>query len=173
MNRPTSGNQLSLRLPIVLAASLLFVSSMAQAEQRLTMTSHVHQEVVNGQAPLVGHLPGTQHLSLAISLPLRNESGLRDLVQQIYDPQSPKYRQYLSVQEFAERFAPAPDDYESVVRFAKSNGLNVVDTYANRMVVDVEGPVASIESAFHVVMNLYQHPTENRAFYSPDREPSL
>jgi subtilase family serine protease len=173
MNRPTSGNQLSLRLPIVLAASLLFVSSMAQAEQRLTMTSHVHQEVVNGQAPLVGHLPGTQHLSLAISLPLRNESGLRDLVQQIYDPQSPNYRQYLSVQEFAERFAPAPDDYESVVRFAKSNGLNVVDTYANRMVVDVEGPVASIESAFHVVMNLYQHPTENRAFYSPDREPSL
>ncbi len=58
-------------------------------------------------------------------------------------------------------------------RFAKSNGLNVVDTYANRMVVDVEGPVSNIENAFHVVMNLYQHPTENRAFYSPDREPSL
>ena len=173
MNKQTLGIRASLQLFIALAASLLFFVSMAQAEQRLTMSSHVHQEVINGQAPLVGHLPSTQRLSLAISLPLRDEAGLRDLVQQIYDPKSPVYRQYLSVQEGTERFGPTQDDYDAVVRFAKSNGLNVVDTYENRMVVDVEGPVSNIESAFHVVMNLYQHPTENRAFYSPDRDPSL
>ncbi|MGA9039067.1 MAG: S53 family peptidase [Terriglobales bacterium] len=173
MNKQTLGIRASLQLFIALAASLLFFVSMAQAEQRLTMSSHLRQEVINGQAPLVGHLPSTQRLSLAISLPLRDEAGLRDLVQQIYDPKSPVYRQYLSVQEGTERFGPTQDDYDAVVRFAKSNGLNVVDTYENRMVVDVEGPVSNIESAFHVVMNLYQHPTENRAFYSPDRDPSL
>jgi len=156
-----------------LAAVTLFFAATGQAEQHLTMTSHAHQEVVNGQASLVGHLPGTQHLSLAISLPLRNQAGLDDLLQQIYDPLSPNYRQYLSVQQFTERFGPSQDDYDAVVRFAKTNGLSVVDTASNRMVLDIEGTVANIENALHVVLNLYQHPTENRTFYSPDREPSL
>lgn len=39
--------------------------------------------------------------------------------------------------------------------------------------VDLEGTAAQVEQAFHVGMNVYQHPTENRTFYSPDREPSL
>ncbi len=166
MNKHTAGF-------LAIAAFMLFFGSMATAEQRLTMSSHVHQEVVNGQAAFVGHLPSTRHLSLAISLPLRNESGLRDLIQQIYDSQSPSFRQYLSVPEFAERFGPTQDDYDAVVRFARTNGLNVVNTASNRLVLDVEGPVANIENAFHIAMNTYQHPTENRTFYSPDREPSL
>src|SRR5208282_4244234 len=29
-----------------------------------------------------------------------------------------------------------------------------------------------VESVFHVNMGVYQHPTENRTFYAPDREPT-
>jgi subtilase family serine protease len=152
---------------------LMMAASAAQAESHLTMTRHVPQAVASGQARLVGQLPATQHLSLAISLPLRNENGLDDLLQQIYDPQSSNYRHYLSVQEFTERFGPAPADYAALRQFAQANGLAVVEAAANRRVLDVEGSVASIESAFQVKMGLYQHPTENRTFYSPDREPSL
>src|SRR5208282_4872118 len=35
------------------------------------------------------------------------------------------------------------------------------------------GTVASIEKAFHVTLGTYQHPTENRTFYAPDREPTV
>jgi len=34
-------------------------------------------------------------------------------------------------------------------------------------------PVANVEKAFHVTMGLYQHPTQNRTFYAPDREPTV
>lgn len=152
---------------------LLLVAITAQAESHLTMTHHVPEAVAGGKARLVGQLPATQRLSLAISLPLRNESGLDALLQQIYDPQSSSYRHYLSVQEFTERFGPTAADYAAVRQFAQANGLTVVDTAANHMVLDVEGPVVNIEKAFQVKMGLYQHPTENRTFYSPDREPSL
>ena len=37
----------------------------------------------------------------------------------------------------------------------------------------LDGTVQQIEDAFNVRMNVYQHPTENRTFYSADREPSL
>jgi subtilase family serine protease len=161
------------RLAVTSCASiLLFVSATAQAEQRPTMTTHVPEAVSTGLAPLVGHLPSTQRLSLAISLPLRNESELDVLLQQLYDPQSPSYHQYLSVQEFAARFGPVESDYAAVLNFAAANGLAVIDTFGNHMVVDVEGPAANIESAFHISLSIYQHPTENRTFYAPDREPT-
>src|SRR5580704_1077587 len=154
------------------ASSLLFFVATAQAEPRPTMTTHVPQAVSSGVAALVGHLPGAQRLSLAISLPPRNEAELDDLLQQIYNPQSPSYHQYLSVQEFAARFGPTESDYATVLRFAEANGLAVIDTAANRMVVDVEGPAANIESAFHISLGTYQHPPESRTFYAPDREPT-
>ena len=80
--------------------------------------------------------------------------------------------QFLSVKEFTERFGPSQDDYDAVISFAQSNGLIVTGTAPNRMIVDVAGPVANIEAAFHVNMGVYQHPTENRTFYAPDREPT-
>jgi subtilase family serine protease len=154
-------------------STLFFAAAVTQAEQRPTMTTHVPSGVSSGVAALVGHLPSTQRLSLTISLPLRNRAELDDLLRQIYDRQSPSYHHYLSVQEFTERFGPTVSDYAAVLRFAQANGLTVIDAPANRMVVGVEGPVANIESAFHVTLGAYQHPTESRTFYAPDREPSV
>ncbi len=145
---------------------------MAQTERRLTMTSQVPAAVSSGRAVLVGRLPGTQRLDLAISLPLRNEAELDDLLQRIYDPKSGSYHKYLSVEEFTRRFGPTEADHAAVLRFAQAHGLTVVDTFANRMVVDVAGPAANIEKAFHVTLGIYRHPTEARNFYAPDREPT-
>jgi subtilase family serine protease len=174
MNMKTIPGTILQRLAAVLCASTLFlVVATAQAEQRPAMTSHVPEAVSSGVAPLVGHLPSGQRLSLAISLPLRNQAELDDLLGQIYDPQSSSFHHYLSVAEFRARFGPAESDYAAVQSFAKANGLAVIDTGENRMVLDVEGPAANIESAFHVTLGVYQHPTEGRTFYAPDREPTV
>ena len=162
------------RLAAVLCASTFFFASVsAPAQQHPALINHVPDAVASGVAPLVGHLPSTQRLSLAISLPLRNQAELDDLLQQIYDPQSPSFHHYLSVEEFTSRFGPAEADYSAVQSFAQAHGLAVIDLADNRMVLDVEGPAASIESAFHVSLGVYQHPAENRTFYAPDHEPSV
>ncbi len=161
-----------LGLPLAACLTILFsATSMAQAERRPLLTSHVPDEVASGIAPLVGHLPAEQHVSLAISLPVRNQDQLDRLLEDLYDPQSPSYHRYLSVAEFAERFGSSEDDYAKVVRFAESNGLKVVGRGDNRMVLDVEGPAASVETAFHTTLGVFQHPTEARTFYAPEREP--
>jgi subtilase family serine protease len=158
---------------ILCVSTILFATLAAQAERRAAMTAHVPDAVSSGVAALVGHLPLAQHVSLAISLPLRNQAELDDLLRDIYDPQSANFRHYLSVQEFTDRFGPSEADYAAVLSFAEANGLSVIDKTENRMVVDVDGPVANIESAFHVTLGVYQHPIESRTFYAPDREPSL
>ena len=161
------------RFATAILAFTLIAAAAAQAEPRALLTSHVPDAVSSGLAPLVGHVPPNQRLSLAISLPLRNEAGLDDLVQQIYDPQSTSYHRYLSVQDFTRQFGPTQSDHAAVLQFARAHGLYVVDTASNRMVIDVAGRAADIESAFHISINLYQHPTEDRTFYAPDREPTI
>jgi kumamolisin len=156
---------------LLCSAMLLFVME-AQAQAQSMPTSHMRQEVISGEARLLNRLPAAQSLNLNIALPLRNESELDDLLRELYDPQSPSFHQFLSVQEFTERFGPTEEDYAAVIRFAEQNGLTVTGTSPNRLVVDVTGSVADIERAFQVTMGSYQHPTEPRAFYSPDREPS-
>ncbi|HVN06046.1 MAG TPA: S53 family peptidase [Bryobacteraceae bacterium] len=161
------------RLAVALSIVAWFIGAPANAQLRRTQTSHVPEAVATGRAQLAGELPGNQRLALAISLPLRNAAALDDLLRQIYDPQSPNYRHYLSVAEFTGRFGPTQEDHDAVVRFAAANGLTVTGTARNRLVVDVAGTVTNIERAFHVTMNSYWYPAENRNFYGPDREPEL
>jgi kumamolisin len=117
-------------------------------------------------------MSATQTMNLVIALPLRNQDELDQFLKDVYDPSSPSYRQFLTVEQFAERFGPAQSDYDAVINFAKQNGLTVVSTSPNRLNVQVSGTVAHVEAAFHVNMGVYQHPTESRTFYAADREPT-
>src|SRR3984885_8156398 len=153
---------------------------VAQAQQAAAagpgmqvLRSHVRPVVANGQAQLIGSLPAAQRMKLAITLPLRNQSALTAFLAALSDPNSPDYRHYLSVAEFTEQFGPTQQDYQTVVNFAQAHGLTVTQQHVNRLVVDIEGSAAQVEQAFHVHMNVYKHPTKNRTFFSPDREPSL
>lgn len=164
------------RLTTHLLAILALVSAVnivGQAESQPTLTHHVWQVTVNGKAKAVGHLPANQSMRLVLSLPLRNQGGLEDFLRDVYDPSSAIYRQFLTVEQFTEMFGPTKEDYESVQRFAQANGLRVVKTSPNRVNLDVTGSVANIEKALHVNLNVYQHDTENRTFFAPDKEPSL
>ncbi len=144
----------------------------AHGQGQPLLTHHMREAVSSAQVAWLGHLPATQSMQLNIALPLRNQSELDELLQQLYDPQSPSYHQFLSVEEFTERFGPSQEDYDAVISFAEANGLTVTSTAPNRLIVDVQGPVSNIEAAFNVNMGVYQHPTENRTFYAPDREPT-
>jgi subtilase family serine protease len=154
---------------LVLAVNFL----AAQQQQLQVLHRHVRPAIAKGQALPVAALPPTQHLRVAIMLPLRNQPELNSLLERLYDPSSPDYHKFLTVEQFTEQFGPTVQDYQAVIDFAKANGLTVTDTPSNRLLVDLDGAVPQIEKAFHVKMTVYQHPTENRTFYSADREPSL
>lgn len=136
------------------------------------MTHHVRDVVSNGKAQANGRLPGNQVLQLDLVLPLRDPAGLKAFLADVYDPKSPNYRQFLTPTEFTARFGSTVDDYETVLRFATTYGFHVVGGSRDGMLVQVKGTVSNIEAAFHVNMRTYQHPTENRTFYSTDREPT-
>jgi subtilase family serine protease len=155
-------------LAIVATVSIVPATSQAQS----VMTHHVREATRNGEALALGQLPAGQIMTLDIVLPLRDPAGLKIFLSEIYNPASPSYRHFLTVSEFTARFGPTQEDYDAVVLFAKMNGFTIVGGTRDGMDVQVKGPVSAVESAFHVSMGTYQHPTEGRTFYAPDREPT-
>jgi kumamolisin len=155
---------------LAIAASLLLTAGICEAQT--VVTHHVRQATQDGTAHFIGNLSSSQTLNLVIALPLRNQDELNQLLVDLYNPSSPSYHQFLTVDQFTAEFGPTQQDYDSVIAFAKANGLTVVNTSPNRVNLQVTGSVASVQSAFHVNLGVYQHPTESRTFYAPDKEPT-
>ncbi len=75
----------------IFTAILLLITVM-QAAERQVLHGHVPRAVAN--ARVLGRVPRSQRLNLAIGLPLRNPESLELLLQQLYDPASPNYHRY-------------------------------------------------------------------------------
>jgi len=157
---------------LTIAALLPAVNTVGQAQSLPASTHHMREVTLTGEAKPVGRLPSDQILSLDLVLKLRDPAGLESFLQSLYNPASPAYRKYLTVAQFTQSFGPTQQDYDAVVNLAKTNGLKVTGGSRDGMDVQVKGSVSAIENAFHVTLRTYQHPTENRTFYAPDREPT-
>ena len=158
---------------VISAAMAVLVSFTCPGWAAERQVLHGHLVPAGARAQAIGPLPSETRLNLAIGLPLRDREGLAGFLQQLYDPSSPGYRQYLTPAEFTERFGPAADDYQTLIEFAESNGLAVTCRHPNRLILDIAGSVADIERTFHLKLFVYHHPTEARTFRAPDTEPSL
>jgi hypothetical protein len=127
-------------------------------------------------APLVGPVPASTKIQVSVGLPLgtaeHSEQELKDFVQQVSDPSSPKYRQYLTPEVLAATYGPTQASHDGVSAWAQDNSLTVAHAYRNRLMTTVTGTAASIEQALFVNLNYYSRP-DGTYFYAIDREPSL
>ncbi len=151
------------------AAILSLAPAVSQAQS--VLTHHVREVTRTGEARPMGRLSADKVLQLDLVLPVRDQAALDRALEEIYTPGSASFHHYLTPAEFTARFGPTQKDYDEVVAFARKSGLQVTGGTRDGMEVQVKGSVAAIEAAFHVTMRTYQHPTENREFFGPDREP--
>jgi subtilase family serine protease len=173
LRQPRSKEKIVIRKASLIFLAIALVSFVAiDSQAQYTSTHHLHEAVRSGAAQPVGRLPAGQVMTLNIVLSLRDQAGLDLFLADLYNPKSLSYRHYLTVPEFTERFGPSQADYDAVVSYVKAHGFTVIGGSRDGMDVQIKGPVSVIEKAFHVSMLTYQHPTENRIFYSPDREPT-
>ncbi len=171
-----SGFASKVTLQSFIAAALLLVPAISFAAE----STPAQPQVLKGHVPKItkrlspaGRLNANNHMEVVIGLPLRNRERLTNLLEDIYNPSSPNFRHFLSADEFTASFSPSVEDYQSVIDFAKAHHLTVTLTHPNRTLVHVTGKVSDIENTFHVHMQMFKHPKENRNFFAPDVEPSL
>jgi subtilase family serine protease len=87
-------------------------------------------------------------------LKIRNQQDFDRALAEIYDPRSARYHQWMTEEQLA-KFKPTHSQLATVSRELESNGLKVtVDP--NGLYVRAQGTVASLQSAFHTPINLFE-----------------
>ena len=165
------------RAPRIAGAALALLglsagAALAAPPARVALAGHLAPAAALVGSHILGRLRASAPVSLALTLPLRDEARLDDFLARVSDPADPEFGQYLTPAQFADAYSPTPADYAAVAAYARSQGLSVTATHPNRLVLDVSGPSAAVEAAFGVSLLQYQA-ADGRVFHAPDREPSV
>jgi hypothetical protein len=158
-------------------ASTALLVSAAQIEGQNSssvttqLVNHVPEKLTNGSATLVGHYNPDQKLRLALAVAAPHMAEEEEFLKELSTKGSPGYHKFLTLEQWNTRFAPAVEDEQKVVDWAKSQGLTVTKRFPNRLLVDVEAPAGNIEKAFGLTINNYQVGDETD--FSNDRDPVI
>ena len=156
------------------ACGLTSLNRPAFAQQTAVPTTQIpgHISRIVDVSQALGALEAATPVRLAITLPLRNQAQLDNLLTRLYDPLDPLCGHFLTSMQFTAQFAPTPADYAAVRRFAEQSGLKIVGTHENNLVLDVQGTSAQVEAAFAVKLLKYRSPA-GLVFHAPDSEPMV
>jgi len=127
--------------------------------------------VALSRATLVQHVDPNQKLRLVIGLRPPHMDQEEQFVRDVQDPKSPLFHRYMTAEEWNGKFAPSVSDEQAVVDWVTSQGLSITHRFPNRLLVDAEGTVATIEKVFNVTLNSYT--LGERSFFSNDRDAAI
>jgi pseudomonalisin len=140
---------------IRIAFALLALSAqLGLAQERVELPQAVSRRAT--AARQVGRANLDDALAMSITLPVRHQAELAALIEAQQRLGSPEYHHWLSPEEFAARFAPAPEEYETLARWLESQGFSV-RRWESRVRLDFSGTVDRVEQSFGVRMNYYVH----------------
>jgi hypothetical protein len=99
-----------------------------------------------GSAPDTMPMP---HMLLQLRRPAAQEQALTTLIDQLHDPNSPNYHQWLSAEQLGAQFGPAAADIQTITNWLSQHGFTVNAVLANRMAIDFSGTAGQVRTALH------------------------
>ena len=130
-------------------------SAAHPAATAISLGDTIPAPVKSGRAINLGHYASNQTLRVVIALKTPHPAEEEAFLQEIQDRNSPIYHHFLTAAQWNARFAPTAAEQQTVVNWAHAQGLQVTQTYGNRLLVDTSAPVAAYERAFHVTVDSY------------------
>ena len=116
--------------------------------------------------------PASERVEIAVLLGLEHRDEAQALLAEVSDPGGASYADYLTPDEFRDRFSPPQSDVDAVSTWLESQGFTIGDIPTNRLYVPAIATAAQVESAFAV--ELASYPTEgDRQTRGPVGTPSV
>ncbi len=103
----------------------------------------------------VAHADPSAQLNMSVTLGLRNQAELDQLVRDQQNPASPRYHQWLTPQQFTARFGPSQRDLDAVAQWLGTQGFKVTDSNLAYRYVRFSGSVGDAERAFGTNVMLF------------------
>lgn len=122
------------------------------------------------QGQLMGAVSSDTTLELTVGLQV-NRQALAQAAQDIYNPASSRYQQYLSVQQIANQFGASAQTIQLVSAWFSSQGFQVLDTSPLHTSLTVRANALQIAKAFQITLQTRM--LNGRTFFGPSQAPVL
>jgi pseudomonalisin len=147
------------------------ITSYIDDEQRVTLRGNVHPLAV-AQYDAGTVAPGfpMEHMLLTLLPDAAQQDALNQLLEAQHNPESPYYHQWLTPEQYGERFGVSDADTAQIVGWLQDHGMEVEEVTAGRRSIVFSGGAAQVESAFHTRIHAYKVGNEVRHANANDPE---
>jgi hypothetical protein len=127
--------------------------------------------VESGAAQRTSRLDHRTAIQVTIVLQPPNAERLSGLLNEILNPKSVRFHQFLTFEQWKSSYAPTDQDIQAVSDWAAAAGLKEVRRYGSNLALVTQGTVSAAEKTFKVNLNGYR--LDSRYFYGNDRRPTV
>jgi hypothetical protein len=151
------GRRRILTLLAVACAGAAGLSASAQQQAPRTTLVTRSADALAGAVDL-GPVPSSQRLALTLTLAPTDAqtAALDQFLTDVQASSSPSFRKWLTPQQFAASFGPAPDRLAAAAMWLQAQGLSVDAVSPSGMRLSVSGFAAQAQAAFAVSLRNYQ-----------------
>ena len=155
------------RILSVLLPTVLFLSNSyaAVSNNKILFTPGLN---LLPQAQLVGPTKDAKKIDFTLHLKVKNKEKFEQLFNEIYEPGSPHYHQFLTKNEYQSEFAPDIKTMELIKRYFDAQDMKATIKGEN---IVVTATIKQIEHAFKIKINNYRY--QNKIVYSNTTAPQI
>lgn len=163
-----------------MAFALVFVMCLSSVSYAGGNGASASTALPGGHSPsfsdvaFLGNLSGpgaaySGNLNVLVMFNFSHEASLQALLDGLSNPLSPEYQHYLTASQFNAEFAPPANIYDSAASYFSQEGLQVKDTYQNRLVLSLSGTAGEFSAAFNTTITA----AGSEVQFAPSAQPQL
>jgi pseudomonalisin len=133
------------------------ITSFIDDDQRVTLRGNRHPlALARYDAGAVAPDFPLQHMLLTLLPDSAQQDALNQLVDAQHNPESAYYHQWLTPEQYGERFGVSEADAAKIVDWLQGHGMEVEEVTAGRRSIVFSGSAAQVEAAFHTQIHSYK-----------------
>lgn len=122
---------------------------------RLSQTTHLRTTQARDRGRVAADLP-MDRVILTLKSDPDQQAELENFLAEQQDPSSPHFHEWLTPQQFGERFGTSAADIDTIVQWLQSHGMRVTQVSNGRREIEFSGTAAQIENAFQTEIHNYE-----------------
>ncbi len=133
------------------------ITSSIDDDQRVTLHGNVHPlaQAQYDAGAVASDFP-MEHMLLTLLPDSTQQDILNQLVDAQHNSESPYYHQWLTPEQYAERFGVSDSDAAQIVAWLQGHGMEVEELTAGRRSIIFTGTAAQVQAAFHTAIHTYK-----------------
>ena len=158
--------------PTLLARAASRPDDVASNGPASQLNGHVPRRVRDGRAVRIGPADPSEIVTVALVMPLRDEATLTALIDDISNPASSRYGQYLTPTVFSSRYGATDSQRQSVESFLSQRGLRETQVFNNGNLIVATATIGILSSAFGIDVAIFRD-SDGTLFRAPTNEPNV